>query len=522
MAPSHVLNAASRPAPSITVASVKQQPIGNRVSSGSGKARLILAALLAIFILLGFARCWTNLPWFDEGNFFGPVYNWIVHGHTGTTVMEAKGFPWEGIERYQYWQPPMHLIWGLVWLKIFGLNLVAFRSLSLFAGVCWLLTWLFLLKYFEVPELFRLLAFAFIATDYAVLRTASDGRTDMISAALGLGAVAAYLRFRTQNFAVAVILSQTLVVCAGLTHPIGGVVYLVVLIYFFLREKDWRRLKPFHLVLVAIPYVLGATGWGLYIAQDPHLFQRIFFGSSTAGRLSGMRHPFLALEREIVIRYLAPFGLYGQSWVLKAKLLIPIIYLLSAVAVLLIGPVRRQTFLRPFIAMWAIACIMVFLVDNQRNGTYMVHLLPFYAVLLAGLLYRLYRTSSAARPLLILLVAGFIALEAGGSLYIILTNPYGREYKPVTNYVLEHARPGDRIVGTSELGFGIGFDRLHDDMALGYYVHKEPSIIILSPRYEAWYSAIRGTPIYDFIQNRLAQFKLVYGTDAFQVYLPKS
>jgi hypothetical protein len=355
-----------------------------------------------------------------------------------------------------------------------------------------------------------------------VLRSASDGRTDMISAALGLGAVATYLKFRDRSFTLAVILSQTLVVCGGLTHPIGGVLYIMLLTYFFVQGKDWRRIKPVHVALGSLPYAIGAVGWGIYISHDQQLFRKIFLGSSAAGRLSGILNPLVALEREVIIRYLSPFGLFGHSWVLKAKLLIPIIYLTGALLVLLLSPVRRQPFLRPFIAMWAIACVTVFLVDNQRNGTYMVHLLPHYAVLLASLLYWLYQRASATRRLIALFAAGFIALQAGGSMYIVLTNPYGRKYKPVTNYVLQHARPGDRIVGTSELGFGIGFDRLHDDMALGYYVNKEPAIIILCPRYEAWYETIRGTAAYDFIQARLSRFRRVYGNDAFQVYMPRN
>ena len=483
--------------------------------------RVVIGIIFAAFLVLGFARCYTNLPWVDEGWFFDPVYNWIVHGHTGTTVMEGKGFPWQGIERHQFWQPPMHLIWDAIWLKIFGLSLVAFRSLSLFAGVWLLIAWLYILKHFHAPLAVRLLAFAFIGTDYAVLRAASDGRTDMISAAFGLGAVATYLRFRDRSFTSAVLLSQTLVVCGGMTHPIGGVVYLALLIYFFVKGKDWQKLRPVHITLGLLPYAIGVAGWGLYIAQDPQLFRKIFFGSSAAGRLSGMLNPLLALQREIVIRYLSPFGLFGHTWVLKAKLLIPIVYLTGALLVVLLGPVRRQPFLRPFIAMWAIASITVFLVDNQRNGTYMVHLLPHYAVLLASLIYWVYQNMSAARPVLMLFAASFLALQIGGSMYIILTNPYGRQYKPVTDYVLQHARPGDRIVGTSELGFGIGFDRLHDDMALGYYVDKQPNIIVLCPRYEAWYQEIRGTAIHDFIQARLLEFQPVFGTNAFQVLMPK-
>src|SRR3984957_6459488 len=105
------------------------------MSSDVRQRRLILLCAFVLFAGLAIGRCFANLPWVDEGWFFDPVYNWIYHGHTGTTVMEGKGFPWDGIERHQYWQPPFHLVVDLVWVKIFGTNLVAFRSLSVAAGI---------------------------------------------------------------------------------------------------------------------------------------------------------------------------------------------------------------------------------------------------------------------------------------------------------------------------------------------------------------------------------------------------
>ena len=166
-------------------------------------------AVIAVFVVLAFARCWSNLPWVDEGWFFNPVYNWLIHGHTGTTVMEGKGFPWDGIERYQYWQPPLHLVEGAIWLKVFGLNLVAFRSLSMAAGVVLLISWMYLLRHFGVPSGVQAIAMVLIATDYALVRAGSDGRTDMVSASLGLASVAVYLRLRANHFTKAILASQT-------------------------------------------------------------------------------------------------------------------------------------------------------------------------------------------------------------------------------------------------------------------------------------------------------------------------
>jgi hypothetical protein len=487
-------------------------------SSVFNKDRLVTFGLCALFVLLAVGRARTSLPWLDEGYFYDSFYNWIQHGHTGASVVESKGLPWEGIERHQYWQPPLLLIWATAWLKLFGLSLIAFRGLAIFAGVWFLASWVYLLSYFGAPLGLRNLALLFITTDYAVIRAGSDGRPDMVSAAFGLGAFALYLRFRDRNFTLAIFVSQFLGVCAGLTHPMGGVIGLGFVLYFFIKDGDWRKLKLIHLPLAILPYALGVAGWGAYILQDPESFRKIFFGSAASGRLSGLAHPLLSIQREIVMRYLIPYGLLGHSLAFKLKLLIPAIYAVGALLAWAIPAVRRQKFIQPFLATWAIACFAAFAIDNQRNGTYLVDLFPHYAVLLAAVLYWLYRSAPWTRILATAVAAGFIALQVGGTLYVILTNPYQRQYQPAVNYVLLHAKSGDRIVGSSELGFGIGFDRVHDDLPLGYYVNKTPDLIIWNSRYQAWSDAAQGTPAGNFVRSRLSMFHKVFETGEFQVY----
>jgi len=292
---------------------MKDLPGGNRV----------FLCFFAAFVALAYARCWTNLPWCDEGWFFDTVYNLLTKGHTGTTVLVAKGFPWEGIERYQYWQPPLFWIIDGAWLKIFGLSLVAYRSLSVVAGVNLLFCWSWIMRHFQVPRPVQLLAMAILCTDYAVVKAGSDGRMDMLAASLGLAGVTVYLKLRETKFTWAVLLSQILICCGGLTHPMGGIPYMFMFGWFLVSGKDWRRLRWIHLPLAAAPYLIGAAGWGTYIMQDPETFKKIFLGSNVKGRMDGVLNPFLAVRSEIVYRYLEPFGLRASFWVVKSKLLIP-------------------------------------------------------------------------------------------------------------------------------------------------------------------------------------------------------
>jgi len=484
------------------------------------RSQRIVAVAFLVFLVLAIARCCTNLPWLDEGYLYDPVYTWLTKGHAGTTIVESKGFPYEGIERYFYWQPPLYPVISAAWLKVFGLSLIAFRSLSVVAGLCLLSCWAWLLRRLGAPRLVQLVALIVIATDYAVIRAASDGRADMLAAAFGLAGVTLYIKLRENNFAAAVLLSQALIVCGGLTHPMGGLLYLGMLVYFFMTGRDWRRLRWPHIAIAAIPYLIGAAGWGMYISHDPVLFRRLFFGASTAGRLNDFLHPFLALKNEILLRYLAPFGLRSPYLVARAKLVIPAVYLLAAAAVLF-SPVRRQTFLRPFLAMWGVVFVGLLLLDKQVRGTYMVHILPLYAILLGAFTIWLWNRTPRLRIPVAALLAAFVVLQAGGTLYIVKLDPYHREYGPMIDFVRRNAQPGDRIVGPPEMGFGLGFDAVHDDRALGYFVNRQPDIIILDPEYREWYESLpKSNPAMGrFIADRFAAFRLAWRTTNFQVYL---
>jgi 4-amino-4-deoxy-L-arabinose transferase-like glycosyltransferase len=495
----------------------EQEP--NRKSQRQG----IFVWFFVAFAALAWARCWTNLPWCDEAWFFDTSYNLLTHGSTGVTAIVSKGFPWEGIDRYEFWQPPLFWIIDAAWLKLFGLSLVAFRSLSVLAGVLLLFCWYWLLRCFRAPRFVQLLAMAIIATDYAVVKAGSDGRMDMLAASLGLAAVTVYLKFRETNFALAVLLSQTLLCCGGLTHPMGGLPYLFILAYFFISGKDWQRLRPTHLLLAAAPYLLGAAGWGLYISKDPVTFRNIFLGSNAAGRMNTIFNPLLGLRNEIVLRYLTPFGLHSSFWVVKSKLLIPVVYLASMLAVWFIPSLRRQPCLRPFLAMWTVVALTLLFFDAQRNGTYMVHVFPLYAILLASLTWWLFDRRHPLRFPVAALLAAFILLQVGGSLYLIVKSPFRLQYEPAIAFIRAHSKPGDRIVGSAELGFGLGFDNIFDDKSLGYFVDRKPAIIVLSEAYREWFELARlhQPAIYRFDMNRLNAYQLAFRNETYQVYLPR-
>src|SRR5712692_1488944 len=111
---------------------------------------LLYTALIVLFAALALAISLRKQPSSDEAWFFSPVYNFLKNGTTGTTIIDAAGMPWSGVEKYTYWQVPFYFVAEAGWMKVFGLNLFAMRSLSIVAGLAAVLLWL---------AFFRLLGF---------------------------------------------------------------------------------------------------------------------------------------------------------------------------------------------------------------------------------------------------------------------------------------------------------------------------------------------------------------------------
>ena len=66
-----------------------------------------------------------------------------------------------------------------------------------------------------------LLAVALMAVDFSFLESAGVGRMDIMCAALGAAAIAAYLWLRERKLETAILVSQSAIVLAALAHPIA-------------------------------------------------------------------------------------------------------------------------------------------------------------------------------------------------------------------------------------------------------------------------------------------------------------
>jgi hypothetical protein len=364
------------------------------------------------------------------------------------------------------------------------------------------------------------LTVALLGTDFVFIMRAADGRMDMMSAALGYAALAAYLVLRNRSLNLAVFCAHSLVVLSGLTHPNGGLLSFAGVL-FLMGYYDRKQIRPRHAVLAAIPYLVGLAGWGLYIAEDPKLFLTQF-GGNASGRLSDALRPWQAVRREIQYRYLATFGLRsGAPAAAKIKLLLLIGYLSGLLGTLSVAPLRRLRGVRALLVLAAIHLLFLAL-ESVKHPAYLVYTIPFFSALLALWIFWCQSRSRLLSRTVVLGAIAFIGLQLGSIVHVVARDDYRRTYLPAAVFLKAHARPADVVMGEPELGFALGFDTAFiDDRRLGYYSHAVPRFIVLGGDYPQAFEKFRQErlDIARHIDTILAsQYPPCYQNDLYKVY----
>lgn len=484
----------------------------------------IAAGGVVIYFALTFGTSISRRPWSDEGWFASPGYNLATNGSMGSPVLD--GTSWlPGINQHTYWVLPLHLVTQAGWYKLFGFSLLSLRLLSAFFGLVALVAWFVIMKRLAMDYRVALLTAALLAVDYSFVMGASFGRMDLMCAALGFAGLAAYLSLREKHFAWAVLAGHTLVAASGLTHFMGilhfaGLIFLML--YFDRRRIKWR-----YVALAAVPYVIGAMGWGLYILQDPTVFAAQFkANATTGGRLQGLRAPWLGFLHEFTERYRAAFGLGdqspGHSAIARVKALILVAYLAGIVGAFATRRIRQSRGLRALLLLTTIYFVIMAVLDGQKLAWYLVHIVPLYTALLATWLVHTWQTARVPRLAIAAAVAALLLLQVGGVVQRMRANEYRASYAPATDYLKSHMQPSTLIMGSAELGFALGFnEHLVDDSFLGYYSGKRPDFVVVDEIYAESFqgSQVERPAIYAHIDRLLTtQYKLVYDQSFYRIY----
>lgn len=488
---------------------------------------VIVALIIAMFLALAVGSALTNRPQIDEGMFASPALNLVEHGFFGTTVLETENSPLTRIEQRTYWVMPLFLLNIAAAFKAFGMSVFAMRLVSIFWGLVLLGAWYFITLKLSGNRHSALVCLLLIAGNYTITDTASLGRMDIMSAALGFAALAVYLQQRENNLTRAVFLSQTLVVLAGLTHPNAAAAFLGLLL--LTCYLDFRRLNRRLVAVALIPYIVGGAAFGFWIWQDLEAFRAQFIDNALmGGRMSAASSPLSGIIREFTEKYPHAYGLggtsSGHSGPIYLKSLIIVSYIAGILGVLLSKSLRSNRNYQLLLVLTAVYFVVIALIDGQKQTPYLVHIIPFYCALLAIWLEMIWRERRVPRPLLIAAIAGLMILQTGGMVLRIKQNTYGNFYLPMVKYLKENVADSDLIMGGADIAFELGFPANHiADGRFGFYTGKRPKYIVYDSAVEnSWLDSKRDYPqLYEYLPRLLQEYEVVYENAAYKIYRRK-
>ena len=490
----------------------------------------LITALIIItfFLALAAVSALTTRPESDEGGFANPAYNLVSEGHFGTTVMETENSPLTRIEQRTYWVMPLFLLNAAASFKVLGFSLFSLRLVSIFWGLVLISAFYFIILKLTQNRTNALLSLAFVACNYIVLSNASLGRGDTMCAALGFAALAIYLLLRERNLLLAVLLSQTLVTFAGLTHPNGILAFfgLLFLTFFYdFRSIGWR-----HIAVALAPYLFFGSLFGLWVWQDPQAFKDQFIDNALmSGRMDGFSSPFSGIVKEFTIRYPRSFGLLessaGHSGPIYLKSLLLFGYIAGILGVIFTKQLRRNRNILALLILTAIYFVVMSLLDGQKLAVYLIQIIPLYCALLSVWIYHLREKRLVPAPLLILGASGFLLLQTGGIILRAKQNTYANYYLPAVEYLNQNAIADDTILGGAEIRFALTSPAKHyADGRFAFYTGKRPTYIVYDPGVEdSWKSSKTHFPeFYEYFPQLLNnEYRVAYENTAFKIYVKK-
>jgi 4-amino-4-deoxy-L-arabinose transferase-like glycosyltransferase len=479
---------------------------------------LVIPAILAVYLALALTMTLTKRPWVDEAWFSIPAMNLLAHGTMATTNVETAGTWLAGLDQYTYWITPLHFLTQAGWYSLFGFSVFSLRALSIVWGLIALLSLFVIVDRLTGRRQVAFVALALAATDYLLVRAASDGRMDMMNAALGFAALASYVGLRTRRLVWAVAISHCCAAASLLTHPNGvmPIAALSVLTLFL----DRAHLQGRHVVVAAVPYVVGLSAWGAYILQAPQLFLTQFGGNAAGQPWDGLGSWFTSIWNT----YAAAYGLQAH-WAGPAvhlRALVLLAYLAGVIGVLATRALRRDRGTQALLLLLGTEFVLMSLMRRASAHDYLVHVVPLYAALLAVWIVSLWERVPVMKPVLASATAGLMLLQVGGVGLRAYVNHYDRQYRPLVEFLRSEVRPDDLIIGSAELGFGLGFTKqILDDTRIGFHSGRHPEYIVVDSRYQSWIAGYLASEpeVQAYVRTLLArQYEQVYAVETDVVY----
>src|SRR5215831_9256106 len=268
--------------------SVSESAVSPPTPLSKGRFPRAFLAIALLFVILAGVRIATKRPWVDEAWFTGPALDLTTNGRFGTPVLDPTGSHLSlykpgavltGIDRHTYWIMPLYPLTLAIWGKAFGFSVFSIRVPSLLWGLLLLGSVWVMVRRFGGSEGAAALATAILAVEFGFVDSGSDGRMDMMSAALGFAGLAAYLSLRERNLLRAVLAGHALCAASLFTHPNG--MFAAASLMICILWLDLRQISVKLAGVIAAPYVVGMLAWGVYILRAPAEFIAQFGANSS-------------------------------------------------------------------------------------------------------------------------------------------------------------------------------------------------------------------------------------------------
>ena len=491
--------------------------------------------ILAIYLALTVATALTQIPGTDEGFFANPAFNLLTKGQFATTILETFATPFKGMERHTYWIMPLQPLTLSIWYRVFGFSVFSTRSLSIVWGLVALVSWFIIVRSLFKRTSLGLVVLALLSCDYIFIVCAASGRMDIMSASLGFAGFATYLLLRERSLAWAILVSQSLIVMSGLTHPMGLLPFfgLICLSLYF----DRKRIGIKQVAIALVPYLVGGVAWGSYILQDPSSFYSQFFANAimgsdenTGSRFVGLLSPFTGLKLELTHRYVANFGMGPRdSSATRIKIVFLVLYVVGLLGSLLIREIRRTANYRVLLGMTLIYFLGLTVIDSQKNYYYLVHIVPFYLTMCALFISWCWSRPNLFGKTAALALSAILLVEIAGLGYRIKRDNYRNSFQPAMTFLKQKANAQSSIAANPGVALGLGFpDNVFHDPLLGYNTKRKYDYIIIDP--ETAYSIERskdrdelGKHVHDYATRLLADdYSRIYDYGSYTIYSLKS
>lgn len=480
---------------------------------------LLAAWALALTILL--IAAWHRLPWTDEANFSSPAYNLAKHGFFGTTTLDPDATQLLRIDQQTYWCMPLHSFLLAGWLLVFPPTVFSVRLFTVLLAP--LLGWLTfrVARSLTGDRLAAIVAASLLPLEYAFLYTGSWARPDVLCAVFGLSALCSYTEYRERDLGRALRWAAFFLALSGLTHPnallhLAGLIVLVIWL-------DRKRLAWRQLLGAAAVGLLTVSPYLFYISRDFQAFvQQMTVNTMGNDRWASGFNPFVVLWRELVERYGRAYGLLSPSLAPRLKSIV-LISFGSALALFLFNRKARITQnVKRVLCLWAVY-FTVQCLFNQKLSVYLIHILPFYAILVAAAAVYISRRSRCLAVTTVAWLVLVAMVQTSGMLFISLRDSAVEGQRKLAAFLNQNAQTARRISGNVSLVYALRFDpRLKNDCSFGLNLKAKPDVAVVDvfccESFDEW--AKSDPDRLRAIRQRMSEYRLVYDEDGYLVYFP--